>query len=106
MSSQNQSEQPAQPETFKQQLDRVAVERRGSPQDNQQQTNPIVEKITEYIPAAASLLGTNKQDEDKSTEQKEVPGPPERPDHDHKIEDFVRDQHRSLTDGGALNTGR
>jgi hypothetical protein len=46
MSSQNQSEQPAQPDTFKQQLDRVAVERRGSPQDNQQQTNPIVEKST------------------------------------------------------------
>lgn len=62
--------------------------------------------VTEYIPAAASVLGTNKQETDNSSKQTEVPGPPERPDHDHKIEDFVRDQHRSLTDDGVLNTGK
>lgn len=40
----NPSEPSAQAETFKQQLDRAAIEKRGSPQDNQQSANPILEK--------------------------------------------------------------
>lgn len=41
-SNENQTEQ-SQSDSFKAQLDRVAVDRRSTPQDNQG-TNPIVEK--------------------------------------------------------------
>ncbi|KAL6849304.1 hypothetical protein ACO1O0_008840 [Amphichorda felina] len=88
-------------EDFKEQLDRVAEERR-SGADNQQ-TNPIVEKITEYVPAASKVLGGSKEFEPHTSNSENTPGPPNRPDHDHKIEDFVRDQHRSKTKDGTLN---
>lgn len=89
-----------QQEGFKQQLDRVAVESRTKNQP--QQTNPVVEKITEYIPAAAKVLGSTSQPEE--SKKTEIPGPPERPTHDDKIEEFVRDQHRSKGEDGILST--
>jgi len=100
MASENPTTEAPQ-ESFKQQLDQAAAESREK--DQGQQTNPIIEKITEYVPAAANLLGTSKQSEE--TEQKpDVPGPPNRPDHDDNIEEFVRDQHRSKADDGTLLT--
>lgn len=41
-SNENQTEQQSQSDSFKAQLDRVAIDRRNTPQENQ--ANPIVEK--------------------------------------------------------------
>jgi hypothetical protein len=59
--------------------------------------------VVEYVPAAAKVLGVNKEPQQET--RVEVPGPPNRPDHDAEIEEFVRDQHRSKTDDGTLITG-
>ncbi|KAF5021513.1 hypothetical protein F66182_6456 [Fusarium sp. NRRL 66182] len=85
-----------QEETFKDQLDRAATETR---ELENQKPNPIVEKITEYVPAAAKILPSGQS---PPREEDKPPGPPERPHHDHKIEDFVRDQHRSQGVEGIL----
>ncbi|KAF9770365.1 hypothetical protein IL306_012098 [Fusarium sp. DS 682] len=85
-----------QDESFKEQLDKAADNTR---ELENQKPNPVVEKITEYVPAAAKILPARQsppKDEDKP------PGPPERPHHDDKIEDFVRDQHRSQGVDGIL----
>lgn len=58
---------------------------------------PPDKKVTEYIPAAAKILGTDKTEE--KTPAKDISGPPERPKHDGHIEEFVRDQHRSKRQG-------
>ncbi|KAH7152097.1 hypothetical protein B0J13DRAFT_605158 [Dactylonectria estremocensis] len=89
-----------QNETFKDQLDKAAAERRANL--GNQKPNPIVEKITEYIPAATKILGSQQSDP-KESGTSNVPGPPERPDHDDIIEGFVREQHRSNGDDGLLN---
>ncbi|KAM0384145.1 hypothetical protein ACHAPY_001520 [Fusarium culmorum] len=68
-------------ESFKTQLDKAADNAR---EMENQKPNPIVEK------------SNPPKEEDKP------PGPPERPHHDHKIEDFVRDQHRSQDVEGVL----
>ncbi|KAG8669166.1 hypothetical protein FPOAC2_08481 [Fusarium poae] len=83
-------------ETFKTQLDKAADNTR---EMENQKPNPIVEKITEYVPAAAKVLPTAQS---PPKEEDKPPGPPERPHHDHKIEDFVRDQHRSQGIEGVL----
>lgn len=57
--------------------------------------------VTEFIPAASKVLGPKEQPKE---ERPQIPGPPERPDHDHKIEEFVRDQHRSNMPGGEMNS--
>ena len=59
--------------------------------------------VTEYVPAASKVLGGSKESEPHISTSENIPGPPNRPDHDHKIEDFVRDQHRSKTKDGTLN---
>jgi hypothetical protein len=42
------------------------------------------------------LGGQEKQPErEVSPAGKEMPGPPNRPEHDTQIEEFIRDQHRS-----------
>ncbi|UNI18666.1 hypothetical protein JDV02_004920 [Purpureocillium takamizusanense] len=91
--------------SFKEQLDRIAIASREA--DHESKPNPIIEKITEYIPAASAILGGGShqqpQEEKKSTE---IPGPPDRPDHDHKIEEFVRDQHRSNKGDGDLSLAK
>ncbi|KAF5001384.1 hypothetical protein FGRMN_1080 [Fusarium graminum] len=86
----------ADDETFKRQLDRAADTTRDM---ENQKPNPIIEKITEYVPAAAKILPARQsppKEEDKPS------GPPERPHHDDQIEDFVRDQHRSQGVDGIL----
>lgn len=57
--------------------------------------------VTEYVPAAAKILGSSASEKPGEPE-KQIPGPPERPHHDHKIEDFVRDQHRSRNEKGEV----
>jgi hypothetical protein len=108
----------AQPETFKAQLDKAAVEQRERDQEPKQ--NPIVEKsklecdagnewahyvliclVSEYIPAVGKVLAPKAQ---PRKEPAQVPGPPDRPHHDGKIEEFVRDQHTSKMPGGDLDT--
>ncbi|OAA36290.1 hypothetical protein NOR_07635 [Metarhizium rileyi] len=89
-----------QESTFKPQLDRAAVDQREREQDSK--LNPIVEKITEFIPSAGKVLAPLEKPKPK--ELSEVPGPPERPQHDNKIEDFIRHQHRSTMPGGDLST--
>ncbi|KAM0358303.1 hypothetical protein HYE67_003356 [Fusarium culmorum] len=83
-------------ESFKTQLDKAADNAR---EMENQKPNPIVEKITEYVPAAAKILPARQS---PPKEEDKPPGPPERPHHDHKIEDFVRDQHRSQDVEGVL----
>jgi hypothetical protein len=59
--------------------------------------------VVEYVPAAAPILGVQtEKDKEQHQQQSDVPGPPERPDHDPSIEEFVRDQHRSKGDDGLL----
>ncbi|KFH46906.1 hypothetical protein ACRE_022490 [Hapsidospora chrysogenum ATCC 11550] len=91
-------------ETFKQQLDRAAEDGRTGA-DSQHSSRPIVDKITEYVPGASKVLGGGwpipSETDTSHNKSGEVPGPPERPDHDPKIEEFVRDQHRSKADDGG-----
>ncbi|KAG6038516.1 hypothetical protein E4U41_004133 [Claviceps citrina] len=89
----------AQDTSFKDQLDREAVEQREREQPAK--ANPIVEKITQFIPAASKVLGPKGEPQ---KEERAIPGPPERPDHDPSIETFVRDQHRSKQPGGDFNS--
>ncbi|KAF4976061.1 hypothetical protein FZEAL_7239 [Fusarium zealandicum] len=93
-SGQNNNE--VQDQTFKEQLDQAAQDTREA---ENQKPNPIVEKITEYVPAAAKILPGTKS---PPKEEVKPSGLPERPHHDHKIEDFVRDQHRSKGTDGIL----
>lgn len=60
--------------------------------------------VTEFVPAASKILGTGSKNTDTSKQEgTDIPGPPHRPDHDDKIEGFIRDQHRSKTEDGELN---
>ncbi|KID86889.1 hypothetical protein MGU_06018 [Metarhizium guizhouense ARSEF 977] len=97
MASSNDSN--AQQGNFKTQLDKAAVDQRERDQDPK--PNPIVEKIAEFIPAAGKVLAPKEKQ--PGEEQDEIPGPPDRPHHDDKIEEFVRDQHRSKMPGGDLS---
>ncbi|RYP42360.1 hypothetical protein DL767_000282 [Monosporascus sp. MG133] len=77
--------------TYKPQLDQAAREARNPGGERQP---GLAQKITEYIPGAAKILGTGAQD--KPAEKPPAPHlPPKRPDHDPHIEEFMRDQHRS-----------
>ncbi|KAF4337186.1 hypothetical protein FBEOM_8943 [Fusarium beomiforme] len=96
MTSQESGQNNVQDESFKEQLDKAADNTR---ELENQKPNPVVEKITEYVPAAAKILPARQS---PSKEDDKPPGPPERPHHDDKIEDFVRDQHRSQGVDGIL----
>ncbi|KAI0445459.1 hypothetical protein F4803DRAFT_507831 [Xylaria telfairii] len=96
--SSNQSEQP----TFKEQLDEVAREsRQPANSRNNNNSSGVIEKVTEYVPVASSLLGTEKNKHEK-TPPKDLSGPPYRPEHDDHIAEFVREQHRSKKPDGSL----
>ncbi|KAF5552031.1 hypothetical protein FNAPI_7219 [Fusarium napiforme] len=71
-----------QDESFKEQLDKAADSTR---ELENRKPNPVVEKITEYVPAAAKILPARQS---PPKEEDKPPGPPERPHHDDKIEDF------------------
>ena len=85
---------------YKEKLDRAAHEARHPHRSDEQEkpdVHPIVEKVTEYVPPLGRALGLDK----KSTSQEQTapakpPGPPERPQHDTQVKEFLRDQHRSM----------
>ncbi|KAK4066957.1 uncharacterized protein Triagg1_7957 [Trichoderma aggressivum f. europaeum] len=85
------------PPTFKEQLDKEAIDSRVHQHESEGNSTvkAVVDKISHAIPAVAPLIGGSNPD-NKVEENKEVPpGPPNRPEHDTQIEEFVRDQHRS-----------
>ncbi|KAJ4863891.1 hypothetical protein T069G_00421 [Trichoderma breve] len=85
------------PPTFKEQLDQEAIDSRVHQHESEEHSTvkDIVDKISHAIPAVAPLIGGSNP-EHKEEEHKEVPpGPPNRPEHDTQIEEFVREQHRS-----------
>lgn len=51
--------------------------------------------MSQYVPAVGNMLGKKEQSPDAVPEKKAIPGPPNRPEHDTQIEEFVRDQHKS-----------
>ncbi|KAH6686261.1 hypothetical protein F5X68DRAFT_240555 [Plectosphaerella plurivora] len=100
-------EKPEREMSFKEKLDKAADEARQPSDDGENDSfmKPIIEKVTEYIPAATSILGDPKKEEEErqAAITKPTPGgPPERPIHDHNIEQFVKDQHRSKGEDGKL----
>ncbi|KAI0123078.1 hypothetical protein BJ170DRAFT_124410 [Xylariales sp. AK1849] len=93
--------------SFKEQLDHRAKLARDPNYGKEASQPSILEKVTEYVPAAKKILGSPKKDEEGSkVGSEEVKGPPERPLHDGNIEEFVRDQHRSKRgDNGQVIDG-
>lgn len=61
----------------------------------------LTSAVAEFIPAAGKVLAPKEKQ--PGEERDEIPGPPDRPHHDDKIEEFVRDQHRSKMPGGDLS---
>ncbi|WYZ38756.1 hypothetical protein EsH8_III_000670 [Colletotrichum jinshuiense] len=86
--------------SFKQQLDQAAHDAR-KPDDEPKQ-NPIVQKVTQYIPAAAKIFGEPQEDKEERISRPGIPGPPERPYNDVQVEEFIRQQHRSKGEDGVL----
>ncbi|KAL7915110.1 hypothetical protein GGI35DRAFT_436078 [Trichoderma velutinum] len=87
----------APPPTFKEQLDKEAIDSRVHQHESEGNSTvkAIVDKISHVIPGVAPIISGLHTDE-KVEENKEVPtGPPNRPEHDTQIEEFVREQHRS-----------
>lgn len=52
--------------------------------------------VSQYVPAVTKILGKETEGKKPSPEPKAISGPPDRPDHDPQIEEFVRDQHKSM----------
>ncbi|OTA99200.1 hypothetical protein M426DRAFT_325344 [Hypoxylon sp. CI-4A] len=91
--------------SFKDKLDQAAENAR-QPDSKQETHQPnLAEKVVEYIPAAAKIIGTGNQQQSEPAPSQPVSGPPDRPHHDGHIEEFVRDQHRSKIPDGGTNTG-
>ncbi|KAM0285202.1 hypothetical protein ACHAQH_001633 [Verticillium albo-atrum] len=89
--------------TYKDKLDQKAHEARQPDDANKGPMHPIIEKVVEYIPAAAKVLGDPKAEKEQEEKVNEnPPGPPERPIHDDKIEEFLRGQHKSKSEDGIL----
>ncbi|CAJ2508063.1 Uu.00g092490.m01.CDS01 [Anthostomella pinea] len=99
------SQTPGNEMSYKDQLDQVAKDAR-NPNNGKDTTGQpsLIEKVTEYVPAAGKIFGTESQDDktSKAAVPKETPGPPVRPHHDPSIEEFMRDQHRSKKPDGSL----
>ncbi|KAF3770886.1 hypothetical protein M406DRAFT_245147 [Cryphonectria parasitica EP155] len=98
-----QNEDNATP-TYKDQLDGAAHKVKFPDQGNSSEgggvVDQVVEKVSQYVPAAAKVLGKQEGESATSEAEAKVPGPPERPVHDVQIEEFVRDQHRSQNGDG------
>jgi len=52
--------------------------------------------VSQYVPAVTRMLRREIEQGEPSPELKAISGPPDRPDHDPQIEEFVRDQHKSI----------
>ncbi|TFB04121.1 hypothetical protein CCMA1212_003939 [Trichoderma ghanense] len=96
-SSKKDHQDSAEPPTFKEQLDREAVESRTQHDNGEHSTvKAVVDKIASVIPASVPFIGGSHTATDDRVEHKPEPKiPPRRPEHDPQIEEFVRDQHRS-----------
>lgn len=92
-------QQDSGPASFKEQLDHKAHVARDPNYGKEEQQKGLLGKVAEYVPAVASMIlpqeSRSSSNTPPSTETATPPGPPNRPEHDDKIEDFVRDQHRS-----------
>ncbi|KAH6840909.1 hypothetical protein B0I37DRAFT_226955 [Chaetomium sp. MPI-CAGE-AT-0009] len=79
---------------LKAKLDEAADREKSHPQE--QQRCGIVDKVSQYVPTVGRMLGTQEQDPGREpSPAKNVSGPPNRPENDAQIEEFLRDQHRS-----------
>ncbi|KAK1967220.1 hypothetical protein LY78DRAFT_17561 [Colletotrichum sublineola] len=86
--------------SFKKKLDQAAHDAR-KPDDEPKQ-NTIIEKVTQYIPAAANILGNSQEEREGKVSRPGIPGPPDRPYDDTQVEEFIRQQHRSKGEDGLL----
>ncbi|KAK5656296.1 hypothetical protein OQA88_4676 [Cercophora sp. LCS_1] len=100
MSGSQETQNTPQMETdpdYKTQLDEAASRRRqpeAKPEKDTGAVDAMVENVSQYVPVVGKMLGKQSEPE-QPREEKPAPGPPNRPDHDTQIEEFVRDQHRS-----------
>ncbi|KAI0129386.1 hypothetical protein F4776DRAFT_664779 [Hypoxylon sp. NC0597] len=88
--------------TFKDRLDEAAEDARHPNNAKEMHQLNLDEKISEYIAAAARILGVTGRADPELTPPRRVSGPPKRPLHDEHIEEFVRDQHRSKGQDGSV----
>lgn len=52
--------------------------------------------VSQYVPTVGRILGAQEPDQGREpSPEKNVTGPPNRPENDAQIEEFLRDQHRS-----------
>ncbi|WQF79726.1 hypothetical protein CDEST_04740 [Colletotrichum destructivum] len=86
--------------SFKQKLDQAAHDARKP--DEESRPNPIIEKVTQYIPAATKIFGNPQKEQEERVTRPGIPGPPERPYDDTQVEEFIRQQHRSKGENGLL----
>ncbi|KAJ3566758.1 hypothetical protein NPX13_g7017 [Xylaria arbuscula] len=99
----SQSTQPP----YKDQLTAAARAARHPPSASPDNTSSpgLLEKVADYIPGAAKVLGTGTEKNDQAQHEAALPKPtsstPSRPEHDDHIAEFVRDQHRSKRVEGA-----
>ncbi|KAI0167176.1 hypothetical protein GGR52DRAFT_575133 [Hypoxylon sp. FL1284] len=80
---------------FKDRLDRAAENARASNDGHESRQPSLAETVARYVPPAADLLGVASQEKNQVGSPRPVSGLPERPRHDERIEEFVRDQHTS-----------
>ncbi|KAK3296990.1 uncharacterized protein B0H64DRAFT_115206 [Chaetomium fimeti] len=87
------SKKPGRPD-YKAKLDEAADQEKNPPQEQQQ--GGLVNKVSQYVPTVGRMLGAQEQDPGREpSPAKNVPGPPNRPENDAQIEEFLRDQHSS-----------
>ncbi|KAK1770464.1 hypothetical protein QBC33DRAFT_528096 [Phialemonium atrogriseum] len=78
---------------YKAQLD-AAAERVNDPDSGRNGNGGVLERVSHYVPAIGRMLG-NEDEPPPAKPAAEVPGPPQRPEHDPQIQEFVRAQHMS-----------
>ncbi|KAH8908853.1 hypothetical protein BR93DRAFT_966881 [Coniochaeta sp. PMI_546] len=88
---------------YKDQLDKAAERVKGPPAGtNEEPSETLLDKVTEYVPAVGKLLGKEDKKDEPPAEPAKPSGPPHRPVHDTQIEEFVRDQHKSQNIDGIV----
>ncbi|KAI0533275.1 hypothetical protein GGR58DRAFT_487509 [Xylaria digitata] len=90
---------------FKDRLDEAARESRQSTANREDGDSPsLIGKVAGYVPAASKFLGADKNNPEKREEARleDLSGPPNRPEHDNHIAEFVREQPRSKRPDGSL----
>ncbi|KXX78077.1 hypothetical protein MMYC01_204212 [Madurella mycetomatis] len=88
---------------YKAKLDEIASKAKNPPAENE--GTGLVDKISQYVPAVGKVLGGEANEPESSAAKTDPSVPPQRPEHDTQIEEFLRDQHRSHEVVGANETG-